>query len=174
MSRPTSREREAESVPLQWCCSGTEPHLNPAHGSLGYPPEHFVLNDNDVVRRVPGGQRVGYQSDDLHPERNVSQPGLRVGANLTIQQRFEEWLETTDGQEVYWLLVKRARRLLRNGWKHYSHKAIIETIRYDRDVKVGPENGYKINDHYSSRLARRAMAQYSYLDGFFEVRTLKA
>lgn len=106
--------------------------------------------------------------------RNTVLPGLRIGRFLTIQERFEEWLDTDDGRIVWRQFIARARALRDRGWKHYSHKAIIETIRYDRDIKVGPENGFKINDHYTSRIARRAMAAYPDLDGFFEVRELRA
>jgi hypothetical protein len=110
-----------------------------------------------------------------HSARNTVQPGLRVGGYLSIQQRFEEWLETNAGRIVYREFIRRARALVLTGWRHYSHKAIIETIRYDVNVRIGPnDGGFKINDHYSSRIVRRAMAQYPELDGFFEVRELRA
>lgn len=105
---------------------------------------------------------------------NVNLPGLRVGRHLTIQQRFEEWLATRDGQLVYGEVIARALLLRERGWTHYSHKAIIESIRYDHNIRVGPEAGFKINDHYSSRIARRLMTEYPSLDGFFETRELRA
>jgi hypothetical protein len=92
----------------------------------------------------------------------------------SIQQRFDEWMLTRDGYLVYSELVLRALALRKRGWRHYSHKAIIETIRYDRNIQVGPEDGFKINDHYASRLVRRAIAEYSDLDGFFETRELRS
>ena len=105
---------------------------------------------------------------------DVVQQGLRHGRFLTIDQRFAEWIKTRDGQVVYLELVDRAQRLWRAGWRHYSHKAIIETIRYDQNVSVGPDAGFKINDHYSSRLARKVMADCPNLDGFFEIRELRS
>jgi hypothetical protein len=105
---------------------------------------------------------------------SILQPGLRPGRYLSIQERFEEWIATSDGWTVYCELIYRARILQSRGWRHYSHKAIIESIRYDRDVQVGPEDGFKINDHYTSRLVRRAIAEYPELDGFFELRELRA
>jgi hypothetical protein len=112
--------------------------------------------------------------EDRFRALELTQPGIRHGRYLTIQQRFHEWLGTPDGRLVYRELVDRAMRLRRQGWRHYSHKAIIETIRYDRNVQVGPDAGFKINDHYTSRLGRKAMAEYPDLDGFFEVRELRA
>lgn len=110
----------------------------------------------------------------LHSTRNITQPGLRVGRYLTIQERYEEWRVTTDGRLVFYELRRRALTLHDRGWRHYSHKAIIETIRYDRNIKVGPDNGFKINDHYTSRLAREVMDSTPALRGFFEVRELRS
>lgn len=110
----------------------------------------------------------------LHSTRNITQPGLRVGRYLTIQERYDEWRITFDGQVVFKELVVRALKLKHAGWRHYSHKAIIETIRYDQAIKVGPDGGFKVNDHYASRMAREAMAMYPDLAGFFEIRELKA
>ena len=105
---------------------------------------------------------------------NVSLPGLRPARYLSIQERYREWRATADGETVFREVVSRALRLRERGWTHYSHKAIIETIRYDRAIRVGPDSGFKVNDHYSSRIAREAMAAYPALGGFFEVRELRA
>jgi hypothetical protein len=101
-------------------------------------------------------------------------PGLRVGRLLTIGERYAEWRATPDGRLVFDEMRRRARGLRERGWTHYSHKAIIETIRYDRAVAVGPANGFKINDHFASRLARELMADYPDLAGFFETRELRS
>lgn len=92
----------------------------------------------------------------------------------TIQERFDEWIASADGRLVYSELVRRALSLRDRGWRHYSHKAILETIRYDSAIRVGPDNGFKINDHYASRLARLAVDEYPELAGFFELRGLRA
>lgn len=106
---------------------------------------------------------------------SVAQPGLRPGRYLTIQERFDEWMRTAEGQLVYGELLRRSALLIHRGWKHYSHKAIIETIRYDQSVRLGAASGgFRINDHYSSRLARKAMRENAYLRDFYEVRELRA
>lgn len=104
-------------------------------------------------------------------------PGLRPdGRVLTIQQRFDEWIASDEGAYVYREVVRRALELVRRGWPHYSVKPLIEAIRYERSLALGPTiaGRYRINDHYTSRLARRAMAEHAELDGFFETRELRA
>jgi len=105
---------------------------------------------------------------------NTVLPGLRVGRLLTIGERYAEWRGTSDGRLVFDEMRRRARGLRERGWTHYSHKAIIETIRYDRAIAVGPTGGYKINDHFASRLARELMGDYPDLAGFFETRELRS
>ncbi len=99
-------------------------------------------------------------------------PSLWDDFELTIESRFKKWLASTDGQTVYQEVCIRALRLRRHGHKHYGVKALVEAIRYDRDVTVGPDHGFKINDHHSSRMARLAMKDFPELEGFFSLREL--
>lgn len=95
--------------------------------------------------------------------------------SATIQARFEEWLRTKDGEYVYHWIAVRATKMRRMGWKHYGIKAMWEAARFARDVQVGPDaDGYKLNNNFTSRLARQLMADYPELAGFFEVRGLRA
>lgn len=105
---------------------------------------------------------------------SIAQPGLRPGRHLTLQQRFEEWLTTTDGYLTYRMVVHRAYNLRRQGWTHYSMKALWEAIRLERDLATGPGQAFKLNNDYTSRMARRVMADYPDLAGFFELRETKA
>ena len=92
----------------------------------------------------------------------------------TLDERFEEWLKTENGKAVFHEAAARARALLARGYKHFGIKAICEAIRYERAQAVGPDaEGYVVNNNYSSRLARRIMAIYPELKGFFETRDLK-
>lgn len=91
-----------------------------------------------------------------------------------LQREFEEWLASKDGRAVYVEAVSRARRLLARGYRHYSMDALYHSIRFDWSVKVGPDaDGFKLNDHHTSRLARRIMADFEDLAGFFETRQLR-
>lgn len=105
---------------------------------------------------------------------NMVAPGLRVGTHLTLQERFEEWLATPAGQAVARTVRDRALRMLDRGWRHYGIAALWETARYDFDIQVGPNAGFKLNNDFRSRLARHLMAECPELEDFFEVRELKA
>lgn len=101
-------------------------------------------------------------------------PTLWDSRRGSIQDRYEEWLRTPDGRLVYDEVRLRAMTLYRRGWTHFGIGAIWEAVRYDRAVRVGPEDGFKLNDHYRSRLARDLMADWPELAGFFETRELRA
>jgi hypothetical protein len=103
---------------------------------------------------------------------SMAQPGLRPGGYLTLQERFDEWLATAEGREVYEAVVVRAHRVRASGRSHYSMKALWEAVRVDRDVMGG--SALKLNNDYTSRMARRVMADYPDLDGFFELRETRA
>lgn len=133
-----------------------------------------IQRDTSEIDLTARAEQLTLEEHSTGNEQWVVQQGLRPGRHLTIQERFEEWLATPDGVTVYHELVLRAKRLQQAGWRHYSHKAIVESIRYDRNIHVGPEAGFKINDHYTSRLARLVMEENFELDGFFEIRELRA
>ena len=103
---------------------------------------------------------------------NVHLPGLRPGRHLSIQQRYEAWRRTPDGQRVFAEVVTRAIHLHASGFKHYALGALWEDIRYEG--LHAPEGGFKLNDHFRSRLAREVMAEVPQLRTFFEVRGLRA
>lgn len=92
----------------------------------------------------------------------------------SLQQRYEEWRASTDGQAVYASVRERALRLRDRGWTHFGIGALWESVRYDRAIAVGPEDGYKLNDHYRSRMARELMEREPDLADFFELRELRA
>jgi hypothetical protein len=95
---------------------------------------------------------------------------------LDPQQEFEAWLTSDDGKTVYREALRRALLLKGRGYHHYSIDAICHAIRFDAGVRVGPDaDGYKINDHITSRLSRRLMADVPELGEppFFKVRPLR-
>lgn len=107
-------------------------------------------------------------------EHNVQLPGLRPGKYLTLQEQFEEWLDTDDGVTVYEEVIRRARALRGRGFRHFGIKALWEAIRYDRAIQLGPNAGFKINNNFHSRMARLVMDRCPDLADFFETRELKA
>ena len=93
----------------------------------------------------------------------------------SIAQRFATWLDTPDGQRVYAECRDRSLTLRRRGWRHFSIDAIWHSVRFDAAVKVGPDaDGYKLNNDFTSHMARHLMATEPELAGFFETRVLRA
>ncbi len=92
-----------------------------------------------------------------------------------LQERYEEWRATPDGQVVYQYIRDAALRLHRRGWRHYGVKALAEAARYEWSLQVGPDvEGFRVNNNWTSRLARDLMANEPALVGFFELRELRA
>lgn len=67
-----------------------------------------------------------------------------------------------------------ARQLKEAGQEHYGAKGILETIRYHRAIRGPAGDAWKVNNSYSSRLARKAMSEHADLAGFFETRELRS
>lgn len=66
-----------------------------------------------------------------------------------------------------------ALRAKRSGWKHYAVKTLFEFIRHHTNLEQGPDgSGFKLNNNYTSRMARYLMAKNPELRGFFETRKL--
>lgn len=96
-------------------------------------------------------------------------------ARPSIQAAYDAWRATLDGELVYENVRARAENLLRRGWRHFGIRPLWEAARYDRALVVGPDaDGYKINDHYHSRMARELLAKGDVPEGFFELRELKS
>ncbi len=85
---------------------------------------------------------------------------------------YKAWRETANGRIIFQLAYSRALLLRTKGMRRYSIKGILEAIRFDRAADYGSDEGYRINNNRSSRLARDLMDNDSRLVGFFETRTL--
>ena len=91
----------------------------------------------------------------------------------TLDQQFDRWLATPAGAELTHAVLDRALALKRRGWPFYGIKAILEHIRFEHDLRAGPDaEDYKVNNNYASRLARHIMALEPELEGFFHTRAL--
>ncbi len=101
--------------------------------------------------------------------------GLRAdGRLLTIQEQYEEWRSTPDGELVYGAIRQHALRMVDAGWRHYGLKALWEAARYTRALQVGPDElGFKLCNNHTSRMARELMAECPELAGFFDLRELR-
>lgn len=93
----------------------------------------------------------------------------------TIQEKYELWRASPDGQAAYSAIRRAALRLVDRGFRHYGLHALWEAARYNHALKIGPDvEGWKLNDHYTSRMARELMDSEPALAGFFELRELRA
>ena len=93
----------------------------------------------------------------------------------SIEEKFTAWMRTPDGIHAYDNVRTRAFRLKERGWRHFGIKALWEAARYDRALELGPDvDGFKLNNNYSSRMARLLMDNEPGLRGFFSLRELRS
>lgn len=92
---------------------------------------------------------------------------------MTIQERFEQFHD--DNPEILSYLIRFAREAKASGFKKYGIEAIWQRMRWHVSFEVkNRKDDYKFNDHYRSRYARLVMKTAPDLDGFFEIRALRA
>ncbi len=92
-----------------------------------------------------------------------------------IDERFKTFIEANP--HVFRLFQRFAHHLRAKGHNRYSADAILHRIRWHMNVDVKPTGStdeFKINDHYSSRLARLLIERDPTYEGFFELRELRA
>ena len=100
-------------------------------------------------------------------------PETSSKAPKTIQEKFEEF--DKKHPEVWDLFVRFANELWNAGRTRYSARTIIHRIRWHYDVNKQLDGGFKINNNFSSRYARKLAEQQSDKFGsFFELRELKS
>lgn len=81
---------------------------------------------------------------------------------------FWKWLESNE--PVYRAFCSHAFRMAMRNRKRYSAKTIVELIRWNTDLSDS-EKTFKINNSYTSGMARLFMAEYGdRYPGFFSLR----
>jgi hypothetical protein len=90
----------------------------------------------------------------------------------TIQERFDRFC--IQHPDVFSLFRKIAWELRGRGYKRYSADGILHIVRYNYDTSGNDAAGFKINNVFSSRFARKLIAEDPTFDGFFETRVLKS
>lgn len=89
-----------------------------------------------------------------------------------IQVDFERFCELNP--HVYPRIVELARQAKRRGFKRYSMDVILAILRWHHDIETVSEQPWKLNDHWTSRFARKVMDENPDLAGFFELRSLRS
>lgn len=72
--------------------------------------------------------------------------------------------------EVWKLYQRFAWELKRSGNRRGSSEQIVQRIRWESAVNPTRDGGYKINDHYLKRYARKMCAYFPVFFGFFRFR----
>jgi len=90
----------------------------------------------------------------------------------TIQERFEEFHNAHP--EVYAYLLTLCLELRGKGFRRYGIRSLWERVRWHFQVEKDLGADFKLNDHFHSRYARRIVQNHPELNGFFELRELRA
>ena len=98
--------------------------------------------------------------DEPEPERE-----------LTIQERFELFHEANP--EVYEWLHEKAMTAVASG-KKIGMKCLWEMLRWHVYIELEYEDEFRLNNDFTSRYARYLMDDEDDLDGYFEIRELRA
>lgn len=91
-------------------------------------------------------------------------------ARQTIQERFDSFHRLNPG--VYRELKVLAMKAKRLGRERYGIGGLFEVLRWSYLLTRGDD--FKLNNDFRSRYARLLMANEPELEGFFEVREIKA
>ncbi len=92
--------------------------------------------------------------------------------SATIDARFREFDRAHP--DVWRLFRQFALELLQAGREHYSADAILHRIRWHFATSGKCHDGFKMNNNFSSRYARKLAAEDERFRGFFEFRRLKS
>jgi hypothetical protein len=95
-----------------------------------------------------------------------------IPSKLTIQERFERWLR--DNPKILPLFLKFAREVRARGIERYGMHAIAERVRWHVNIEMRGDEPFKVNDHFTSRLARKVTEIDPSLAGMFETRRLRS
>jgi hypothetical protein len=76
--------------------------------------------------------------------------------------------------EVWELFVRFTLEKIRQGFKHYGAKAVMERVRWESDYGANGIVKFKVNDHYTAFYARRFTRVYPQYVGFFRNRIQKS
>ncbi len=90
----------------------------------------------------------------------------------SLDERFADYDRANP--EIYREFVRLAHQVKAAGHKHYGGKGLIEVMRYHRAVDGRPGDPFKLNNVFTSRFVRKAIAEFPEFAEFFETRTLRS
>ena len=93
--------------------------------------------------------------------------------NLELEQRKKSWWEWHKTNPNVWNMFERyTLEAIQSGRKHYSHWAIVNRIRWNKEIET-KGGDFKISNDYIGFYARLFHAKYPEHDGFFKLKPLK-
>jgi hypothetical protein len=92
----------------------------------------------------------------------------------TTDAQFERMIHSPKGRMIAKEFIKYAMMMKRAGATKYGAKGIIERVRWHFRLLHKGTDPYKINNNWTSRLARFAEDRRPELVGFFEKRKLRS
>ena len=107
----------------------------------------------------------------IEEDQDTGQQEFSVKGMEAFPPWFNEWMLTATGKEIANKFIRLAYGLHKKGFKHYSHWAIANRLRWHYDMVHGPDaSGYKINNNAIRWVAKLAEHREPKLRGFFEFR----
>jgi hypothetical protein len=102
----------------------------------------------------------------------MDRPNLFEGVDETILKQWTKY--HMEHPEVYASFKLKALQMWASGRSHYGARFLIEAIRYEMDLKRGPDDPFKINNNFTPLYARQFLMDHPRMQGFFELRSLKS
>ena len=93
-----------------------------------------------------------------------------TGYPESVMERWEKW--NKENPNVYNEFFRRTALLYAIGHKRYSARRIVESMRWDADLKTAGES-FLINSDFVPIMARKA-AKYPLFKDFFEFREVRS
>lgn len=110
-----------------------------------------------------------HESLIMQTELKFTQPEYRPG--MTIQQKFEAFDKANPS--VYKRLCELARQLVKKGHKQFGIQILWQQLRWLIYIEANdPNSVFRLDDHYTSRFARKMMENEPDLKGIFETRKI--
>lgn len=97
---------------------------------------------------------------------------LDFSSARSIQERFEAFDEANPA--VFRMLVELAEQARSSGAKRIGMKCLWEVLRWHIFIATRDVTAFKLNNIYTSRYARKLLAERPEFEGVIEVRELRA
>lgn len=101
---------------------------------------------------------------------------MATALQMTGKTTFERFCEYhAQHPDVFWKFREYAYAMKRAGFSKYGSRAILERVRWHFAIKQGPQDVFKLNDHFTPHYARLLMQhEPNIFDGFFETRAIRS